>query len=128
MMSTDRLKAISADSSEEPEPADDGRDESLNTGREKPPADAGDDAAPDSADADASPDTTGSDDTGPAQRLRRRLVRMLACVILPAAGPLLGGAAGYLNLVSRAKNPLSRPLVWAGDSHMAISALEWWAA
>jgi hypothetical protein len=128
MMSTDSLKAILADSSEESEPADDGGDESLNTGREKPPADAGDDAAPDSADAEASPDTTGSDDTGPAKRLRRRLVRMLACVILPAAGLLLGGAAGYLNRVSCARNSWSRPLVRASDSHMAISAWQWWAA
>jgi hypothetical protein len=73
-------------------------------------------------------DTTGSDDTGPAKRLRRRLVRMLAYVILPVAGLLLGGAPGYLNLVSYARNSLSRPLVRPSDSHMAISAFEWWAA
>jgi ABC-type transporter Mla maintaining outer membrane lipid asymmetry permease subunit MlaE len=65
---------------------------------------------------------------GSAKRLWRRLVRTLACVILPAAGLLLGGAAGYLSLVSCARNSLSRPLVRASDSYMAISALQWWAA
>jgi Mce-associated membrane protein len=109
MRLTGSLKAILADSSEEPEPADDdGGAQSLDTGREKSEAAAGDDAdvgddedeaAADSADADATTDTTDSDDTGSAKGLRTRLARILAYVILPAATLLLGGAAGYLKWV-----------------------------
>jgi hypothetical protein len=35
---------------------------------------------------------------------------------------------GGVNLVFCAKNSLSRPVVSASDSHVAISALEWWVA
>jgi hypothetical protein len=67
------------------------------------------------------------------RRIARIVVLLRYCsfvnpIILPAAGLLLGGAGGYLNLVSYVRNSLSRPLVRASDSHMAISALEWWAA
>jgi Mce-associated membrane protein len=96
-MSTDSLEKLRSDSSGEPEPAD--GDEILDTGDDRPAADDADDAPADSADADAAADTTGSDDTGPPERLRTRLARPLAHVILPAAALLLACAAGYLKWV-----------------------------
>jgi Mce-associated membrane protein len=104
-MSRQSVKPILADSSEEPQPADDDGDESLDTGCEEPLADAGDDSdepASDSVQADTTPDARGSDDSGGADRPRRRLVRLLGCVILPAVALVLGGAAGYLKWVDGA--------------------------
>src|SRR6201998_3444458 len=95
MMSTDTLERILPDSSGEPEPPDDAGEPSLNTGDDQPAADDAD-APVDSADAEGAADTTGRDDTGPPERLRTRLARLLAHVILPAAALLLACAAGYL--------------------------------
>jgi Mce-associated membrane protein len=98
MMSTDSLERILPDSSGEPDPPDDGGEESLNTGDDQPAADDAD-APADSADADGAADTTGRDDTGPPERLRTRLARLFGHVILPAAALLLACAAGYLKWV-----------------------------
>ncbi|MDT5085653.1 MAG: Mce-associated rane protein [Mycobacterium sp.] len=79
-MSTAGIEATLQDSCEAPEPV-------------------ADDAPPDSADAADVPDTTGADDPGPARRRGKRLARILAYGVLPAAAVLLAGAAGYLKWV-----------------------------
>lgn len=87
-MFTAVLKAILPESSGEPDPDEDGADESLGTSREQSRTEG---TPPSSADAD--------DTRGTAVRPPRRIARIFAYGILPAAALLLAAAAGYLKWI-----------------------------
>jgi Mce-associated membrane protein len=98
-MSTVRMHAVSTDSSERPEPADEAGEENLHSGGEDASVGAeggADQQESDSAHAEAPKDATSNDDTGPVESRRGRLAVMTGCVVLPAVALLLGGTAGYL--------------------------------
>jgi Mce-associated membrane protein len=100
-MFTDIMKRTQPDSPAESEPADDVGDETLDSGREQPSADAADDPSPDSADAGLPLDAAG-DDGGSGRSRWAGFARILAYGILPGLALLLTGAAGYLKFLDGA--------------------------
>ena len=83
-MSTAGTKTTPPKASEDPDEADGGVDEHVDT---------------DGADVDHSADVAANDGAKPPRRWRTRVARSLAYIILPAVALLLAAAAGYLKWV-----------------------------